>query len=78
MNEGNIRITNWEEFKQLAIKYHPKFIAYIIEQSGFSSTKELSTLRLMLPTSDGISIFLDFSNGKKLRQTGILIHVDIR
>ena len=66
----------WEKFKQLAIKYHPKSVVYVIEQSGLSPTKELTTLRLMLPTADGIYILLDFSNGKELRQTGIPIRVD--
>jgi hypothetical protein len=76
MSQGIIRVKSWEEFKQLAIKYHPKSIVYIIEQSGLSPTKELTTLRLMLPTSDGIFILLDFSNGKELRQTGIPICAD--
>ena len=76
MSQGNIRVKKWEEFKQLAIKYQPKSVVYIIEQSGLSPTKELTTLRLMLPTSDGIFILLDFSNGKELRQTGIPIRTD--
>jgi hypothetical protein len=71
-----IRVKSWEEFKQLAIKYHPKSVVYIIEQSGLSHTKELTTLRLMLPTTNGLHILLDFSNGKELRQTGIPIRQD--
>ena len=76
MGQGNIRVKKWDEFKHLAIKYHPKSVVYIIEQSGLSPTKEPTTLRLMLPTADGIYILLDFSNGKELRQTGIPIRVD--
>ncbi len=76
MSEGIIRVKSWEEFKQLAIKYHPKSVVYVIEQTGLSPTKEPTTLRLMLPTSNGIYILLDFSDGKKLRQTGIPIRID--
>jgi hypothetical protein len=71
-----IRVKNWEEFKQLAITNHPKSIVYVIEQSGLSQKKELTTLRLMLPTTNGLYILLDFSNGKELRQTGIPIRID--
>jgi hypothetical protein len=49
---------------------------YVIEQSGLSPTKELTTLRLMLPTAKAIYILLDFSNGKVLRQTGIPVRTD--
>ena len=76
MSEEIIRVKSWEEFKQLAIKYHPKSFVYGIEQTALSPTKELTTLRLMLPTADGLYILLDFSNGKELRQTGIPIRVD--
>jgi hypothetical protein len=76
MSEGIIRVKSWEEFKQLAIKHHPKSIVYVIEQTGLSPTKELTTLRLMLPAANGIYILLDFSNGKELRQTGIPIRID--
>ena len=76
MSEGIIRLKSWEEFKQLAIKHHPKSIAYVIEQTGLSPTKELTTLRLMLPAANGLYILLDFSDGKKLRQTGIPTRVD--
>lgn len=76
MSEGIIRVKSWEEFKQLAIEQRPQSIVYVIEQSGLSPTKELTTLRLMLPTPKGIYILLDFSNGKMLRQTGIPIRVD--
>jgi len=49
---------------------------YVIEQSGLSPIKELTTLRLMLPTAKAIYIRLDFSNGKVLRQTGIPVRTD--
>lgn len=76
MSEGIVRVRSWEEFKQLAIEEKPKSVVYVIEQSGLSPTKELTTLRLMLPTAKAIYILLDFSNGKVLRQTGIPIRTD--
>lgn len=76
MSKGVIRVKSWEEFKQLAIKDHAKSFVYGIEQTALSPTKELTTLRLMLPAADGLYILLDFSNGKELRQTGIPIRVD--
>jgi hypothetical protein len=71
-----IRVNTWEEFKQLAIELRPESIVYVIEQSGLSPEKELTTLRLILPSPKGICILLDFSDGKQLRQTGIPIRVD--
>ena len=76
MSEGIIRVKSWAEFKQLAIEQRPQSIVYVIEQSGLSRTKELTTLRLMLPTAKAIYILLDFSNGTTLRQTGIPLRVD--
>ena len=76
MSKDIIRLKSWEEFKQLAIKCHPKSIVYVIEQTGLSPTKELTTLRLMLPAADQLYILLDFSDGKKLRQTGIPIRIE--
>jgi len=76
LSEGIIRVKSWEELKQLAIEHHPNSFVYVIEQSGLSPTKELTTLRLMLPTPKGIFILLDFSNGERLRQTGIPIRID--
>ncbi len=76
MSEGIVRVKSWEEFKQLAIHDKPKSVVYVIEQSGLSPSKDLTTLRLMLPTAKAIYILLDFSNGKELRQTGIPIRKD--
>ena len=71
-----VKVRSWEEFKQLAIEQRPDSVVYVIEQSGLSPTKELTTLRLMLPTAKAIYILLDFSNGKVLRQTGIPVRTD--
>jgi hypothetical protein len=76
LSEGIVRVKSCEEFKQLAIELRPESIVYVIEQSGRSPEKELTTLRLMLPSPKGIYILLDFSDGKQLRQTGIPIRVD--
>ncbi len=43
-----------------------------------SPTKELTILRLIIFAGKGYYIFLDFSDGKKLRQTGIPISIDKR
>ena len=76
LSERIVRVKSWAELKQLAIENRPQSFVYVIEQSGLSRTKELTTLRLMLPTSNAIYILLDFSNGKTLRQTGIPIRED--
>lgn len=76
LSEEVIRVKSWEEFKKLAIELKPESIVYVIEQSGLSPTKELTTLRLMLPSPKGIYILLDFSDGKRLRQTGIPVRED--
>src|SRR5512136_1915860 len=76
MSEGIVRVKSWEEFKQLAIDLRPQSMVYVIEQDARSPTKELTVLRLMLPAAKGIYILLDFSDGRKLRQTGIPLHVD--
>ena len=76
MSKGPVRVRTWEEFKQLAIESKPESMAYVIEQDARSPTKELTVLRLMLPIPKGIYILLDFSDGKKLRQTGIPLRMD--
>jgi len=76
LSERIIRVKSWEELKKLAIENRPQSFVYVIEQSGLSRTKELTTLRFMLPTANAIYMLLDFSNGKTLRQTGIPIRED--
>lgn len=71
-----MRVKSWEEFKRLVDEQKPNSVVYVIEQSGFSSTKELTTLRLMLPSAKAYYIFLDFPKGETLRETHIPLHKD--
>ena len=76
MNEGQVRIRSWEEFKRLVSEKKPSSIVFILEQNGFSPNKELSTLRLIMLNDKRYYIFLDFPKGEALRETGIPLHKD--
>ena len=71
---GVVRVKSWEEFKQLAIKFHPSAVAYNVEQSV--PARELTSLRLMIPAGDAYYVFLDFPEDGRLRETGIPLHKD--
>ena len=71
MNDGHIRIRNWEEFKRLVREKKPKSIVYVLEQNALSPNKELTTLRIILMYDRRYYIFLDFPKGQFLRETGI-------
>ncbi len=71
MNDGNVRIRSWEEFKNLVREEKPKSIVFILEQNGFSRNKELSALRVMMFNDKRYYIFLDFPTGERLRETRI-------
>jgi hypothetical protein len=76
MNEGNIRVKGWEEFKRLVSEKKPGSIVLILEQNGFSSNKELTALRIIMLHDRRYYIFLDFPKGERLRETGIPLHKD--
>ncbi len=76
MTEGHVRVRNWEEFKRLAINLKPKSIVYNIEQNGLSPERELTCLRLIMPTQEAYYIFLDFPREDRLRETDIPIGKD--
>jgi len=76
MNEGQVRIRSWEEFKRLVSEKKPSSIVFILEQNGFSPNKELTTLRLIMLHDKRYYIFLDFPKGEALRETGIPLHKD--
>jgi hypothetical protein len=76
MTDGNIRVKSWEEFKNLVREKKPGSIVFILEQSGFSPNKELTTLRLIMLHDQRYYIFLDFPKGETLRETGIPLHKD--
>ena len=70
----NIRIKKWEEFRRLAIEKRPNKIVYIIAQS--IPTKNLTSLKLLLPIKDTQYIFTDTAKDGKLRRTEIPIRID--
>ena len=76
MNEGNVRIRSWEEFKRLVSEKKPGSIVFILEQNGFSPNRELTTLRVIMLHDKRYYIFLDFPKGGALRETGIPLHKD--
>jgi hypothetical protein len=76
MNEGHVRVRNWEEFKRLVSEKKPNSIVFILEQNGFSPNKELTTLRIIMLHDRRYYIFLDFPKGEALRETGIPLHKD--
>jgi len=76
MDEGNVRVRSWEEFKRLVIEKKPGSIVFVLEQNGFSPNKELTTLRLIMLSDQRYYIFLDFPKGEALRETGIPLHRD--
>lgn len=69
-----IRVKNWKKFKELANELKPKAIVYSIDQNGKTKNKELTCLRLIMPSQKKYFVYIDFPKGKKLRQTGIPIH----
>jgi hypothetical protein len=76
MSEGHIRLRSWDEFKRLVHEKKPGSIVYVLEQSGTSPHRELSTLRVIMLYDKRYYIFLDFPKGEALRETGIPLHRD--
>jgi hypothetical protein len=76
MNEGQVRVRTWEEFKRLVGEKKPGSIVFILEQNGFSPNKELTPLRLIMLHDRRYYIFLDFPKGEALRETKIPLHKD--
>ncbi|NWG11303.1 hypothetical protein HXY33_06115 [Candidatus Bathyarchaeota archaeon] len=76
MGEGFVKIRSWEEFKRLAVELKPDSIVYNIEQSGLSPTKELTSLRLIMPCVKAYYVFLDFPRREELRETHIPLRKD--
>jgi hypothetical protein len=68
------RVKSWEEFKALALEKKPQSIVYVIAQS--IPTKNLTSLKLILPVEGAQYIFTDTAKGDKLRRTGIPIQTD--
>ena len=76
MGEGHVRVRSWEEFKRLVSEKRPSSIVFILEQSGFSPNKELTSLKLIMLHDRRYYIFIDSPQGNMLRQTEIPFHKD--
>jgi hypothetical protein len=76
MSGGVVKVRSWDEFKRLAAELKPDSVVYNIEQSGLSSARELTCLRLIIPCKEAYYVFIDFSDGEKLRGTGIPLRKD--
>jgi hypothetical protein len=76
MDEGHVTVRRWEEFKRLVDEEKPNSVVYVIEQSGFSPTREPTTLRLIFPSTKAYYVFLDFPKGETLRETHIPLSKD--
>jgi hypothetical protein len=68
------RVKSWEEFKALALEKKPKSVVYVIAQS--IPTRNLTSLKLILPVEGAQYIFTDTAKGDNLRRTGIPIQTD--
>ena len=73
MNQ-TVRVRTWKEFKQLSEELKPDAIVYSIDQNGVSKDKELTCLRLILPSPKAYYVYVDFPKGDTLRETKIAIH----
>ena len=76
MSDGQVRVREWEEFKRLVNEKKPRSIVFILEQSGFSPNKELTSLKLIMLHDRRYYIFIDSPKGDALRGTGLPFHKD--
>jgi|SRR5665647_3249414 len=76
MNDGHVRIRDWEKYKQLVSEKKPRSITFILEQNGLSQNRELSTLRIIMLHDKRYYMFFDFPKGGALKETGIPLHKD--
>ncbi|MEM3730556.1 MAG: hypothetical protein QW667_00020 [Candidatus Bathyarchaeia archaeon] len=75
--KGVVKIRSWVEFKRLVENLNTKAIVYNIEQDGLSPKRELTKLRLILPSEQAYHILIDSPGGEeKLRETGIPLRKD--
>jgi len=74
LSSGVVKVRSWEEFRRLAVELKPKAVAYNIEQSV--PARELTSLRLILPSRGVEYVFFDFPKGDKLRETGVSLRKD--
>ena len=69
-----LRVTTWQEFKELALEKKPKSVIYVIAQS--IPARNHTGLKLILPVEGAQYIFTDSAKGDKLRRTGIPVRTD--
>lgn len=74
MSSRVIKVDSWEEFKRLIRKYDVKELVYRIEMGV--PARHLTSLRLILPTTDAQYVFIDTASEGKLKRTGIKLRVD--
>ncbi|MGC8939291.1 MAG: hypothetical protein ACP5IM_01910 [Candidatus Bathyarchaeia archaeon] len=78
MGEGVVKIRSWKEFKRLAEELKVNSIVYNIEQDGLSPNRELTNLRLILPSGRAYYVLIDFAKGETLKETGIPLRKDAK
>ncbi|MCW4045871.1 MAG: hypothetical protein NWE94_10195 [Candidatus Bathyarchaeota archaeon] len=78
MDEGYVKIRDWEKYKLLVSEKNPGSIVFILEQNGFSPNKELTTLKIIMLHDHRYFIFFDFPKGEALKETKIPLHRDKR
>ena len=69
-----VRVKSWNELKRIIEKVQPRSIVYSIEQ-GVPS-RNLTCLRLIIPTEEAQYTFIDMARGNQLRETKIKLHRD--
>ena len=74
--QGQVRVRNWQEFKQLVSEKKPGSLVFILEQNGFSAEKEITILRVIMLYKQRYYIFIDAPKGDQLRETGIPLRKD--
>ncbi len=69
-----IRVRRWDDFRRLIMEAESKTLVYVIAQS--IPAKDLTSLKLILPSEGVQYVFVDSASGDKLRQTGIRVRTD--
>ena len=67
-----VHVNTWEEFKKLAIAFHPEFMAYAVQNAPLS--RPPTGLRLVFATESMQYVFLDFAEGSFFRRTKLPVH----
>jgi hypothetical protein len=73
-DERTIRVRRWADFRRLAQEKRPKSLVYVIARS--IPAKDLTGLKIILPSEGVQYVFVDSAAGNRLRQTGIPVRTD--